>query len=122
MKTLLLVVSLCTITSLFGSTPTGTAKEEGQKSIVDVNIIPPSVMEEFKASFIYENGYFRGAKIDMLRPYLNSAEIVDLVKNFNNYPPAVGVHVWEGYKPRPRGCRSNSNWICIISDVDVVHQ
>lgn len=102
---------------------TSTARFECEPIEIIDNSIPQSAIDAFQASFVYEDGYFRGARVDMLRPYLTDAEIVDLVKAEINYPPAIGgVSVWERFKPKPRGCKSNSNWICIIADVDDVRQ
>ena len=83
--------------------------------------IPRQVMDAFVASFVFEEGHFRGAQVDMLRPYLSATEIVNLVRRYINYPDPNQVDVWEGYRPIPRGCKKNGNFICIISNVDVVH-
>jgi|SRR5690554_4677326 len=81
--------------------------------------VPAEVMDEFKSTFVFdEDGHFRGARIDMLRPYLSSEEIIDLLE-----PHVAGKNVlYEGYKPKtPRGCKKNNRWICVLRDIDILH-
>jgi hypothetical protein len=81
--------------------------------------IPRQVLDAFVASFVFEEGYFRGAQVDMLWPYLSGAEIVNLVRGYINYPDPNQVDVWVGFKVTPRGCKQNFRWVCIFSDNDM---
>lgn len=77
--------------------------------------VPSEVMAAFEASFVYEDGFFRGAQIDMLEPYMNREQIEQLVMSHNNYPNPNEIIVFYGKKPKPRGCRDNNKWVCIVN-------
>lgn len=81
--------------------------------------VPPEVMDEFKSTFVYDDeGFFIGARIDMLRPFLNSQEIMQLIEPLINGQDIA----YEGYKPKsPRGCKKNNRWVCVLRDIDATH-
>ncbi|MEQ8910494.1 MAG: hypothetical protein RIC95_14960 [Vicingaceae bacterium] len=85
---------------------------------VTVNDVPDEVMQEYKDSFIYdEDGVLVGAFIESLEDYLSSNEINDLFTSDVISTIADGstdINVFQGYKPKPRGCKSNSRWICQV--------
>jgi len=78
-----------------------------------LDMVPETNRENFLNSFIYdENGVFRGAEIEFLRPFLTETEIIDLVSDLGNISDRQII--FQGYKPKPRGCKQNSRWICVV--------
>lgn len=122
MKTLGFLLALLSTTAIFGNIAVDERATRLEKVEEFVDKVPQSVLDEFVNSFVYEDGYFRGARVDMLWPYLSDEEILRLVESYINYPTEYSVHVWERQKPKPRGCKVNPRWTCIIGNVDVVHQ
>ena len=118
MKNLFFLVVATVILVSFNSTVSATGHQDST-IIALTDHVPAEVMKEFESTFVFDDeGYFIGARINMLRPYLNSSEILDLVSTF------VGAKdiVYEGYKPKsPRGCKSNNRWVCVLRGIDIVH-
>lgn|SRR5690554_4770339 len=116
----LLFFGVLTTASIVGFSTNVSADGHKEKAIIALTEkVPAEVMREFESTFVFDDeGYFIGARIDMLRPYLNSAEILGLVRGL------VGAKdiVYEGYKPKsPRGCKSNNRWVCVLRNIDEVH-
>jgi len=73
-----LSLSLFCVSLSFSSVANISGEIKNENVILDSNV-PDHIMNQFKVSFVYEDGYFCGARVDMLRPYLSSEEIKALV-------------------------------------------
>lgn len=107
---------MCTLSCTLDGNATTANSERDSVDIVESNV-PQSAMDAFRASFVYEDGHFRGAQIDMLMPYMTSDEIRDLVSTFIT-DPSISV-LYEQYKPKNRGCKLNWKWHCVLVADDV---
>lgn len=121
MKKILFIAAILSVTSIGVAEAASPIRNADFVTITlaDQDPVPAEVIREFESRFVFDSdGYLRGAKIDMLQPYLTDAEIISLV---NTYIAGQSV-LYEGYKPKgPRGCRQNRRWLCVIRDVDVIH-
>ncbi len=81
-----------------------------------LNEVPESVMQEYYQSFIYdEEGVLVGALIEPLTEYLTTTEIKDMFISDVQQTTNNAINVFTGYKPKPRGCKSNNRWICQVN-------
>jgi hypothetical protein len=89
--------------------------------------IPGDVYEEFVDNLIFdEKGNVVGAIYDKIESHLDDNSSNKFWKNFgfevrkskddssNNVARVMDPVIFEGYKPKRGGCRSNSRWICVI--------
>ena len=73
--------------------------------------VPSDVLQRFYDSFVYdENGKFRGAYTGEIENYATMPEIITIVNNSG--VQLAGTVIYEGYKPKLRGCKKNDKWIC----------
>lgn len=80
--------------------------------------VPSDVLQRFYDTFVYdENGKFRGAYIGEIENYATMPEIISIVDDTG--VQLAGTHIYEGYKPKLRGCKQNRKWICTLEG-DVV--
>lgn len=82
-----------------------------------LDLVPSTEKEAFLNSLTYEEGLFTGAEIAYLEPYLSSAQINEVIGGYIGTASA-GVEIFPGYKPKPRGCKANNRWICVIYTLD----
>ena len=97
-----------------------TTRTLGQSTLLDK--VPADVKEDFVESLVYEEGLFRGAETAYLKPYLTKEEIDEVIQSYIR-ADAGGValkrYIYEGRKPKTRGCKTNPRWICTISADEV---
>ncbi len=79
--------------------------------------VPLGDRQAFLESLVYEENLFRGAEVAYLEPHLTKEEIGQVIQELIQ-ADAGGVEairrIYEGYKPKPRGCVVNKRWICVI--------
>lgn len=119
MKTLFFIVAMAIATLVSGAKSTIHVGSADNAIISLTDKVPAKVMKEFEASFIFSSeGDLRGARIDMLRPYLRIPQILTLIDSYISNEKSV---LYEGYKPKgPRGCKANRNWLCVVRDIDII--
>ena len=80
--------------------------------------VPSDVLQRFYDTFVYDEvGKFRGAYTGEIENYATMPEIIAIVTGTG--VETAGVVIYEGYKPRIRGCKQNDKWICTVEG-DVV--
>lgn len=88
------------------------------ESCSEMNTVPSDVLQRFYDTYMYdEQGRFAGAYIGEIELYATMPEIINIVTNTGG--TLAGTVIYEGYKPRLRGCKKNSKWICTVEG-DVV--
>ncbi len=91
-----------------------------QKALSDV---PEEAIAEFQASFVFENGNFRGANIAPLIPYMGEGRIISIIKDIAGqyYADDSDIKILMDRKPIYRGCKPKKKWVCIISGGTVIY-
>ena len=123
MKKLKLVFTTFLVTTLFsfGVSANGTdpiSINPQLENCAEVNTVPQDVLQRFYDSYMYdEQGRFAGAYTGEIELYATMPEIITIVSNSG--VTLAGTLIYEGYKPKLRGCKKNSNWICTVEG-DVV--
>lgn len=88
------------------------------ENCAEVSTVPADVLQRFYDTFMYdEQNRFAGAYIGEIELYATLPEIKSIV--INTGVTLAGTLIYEGYKPKLRGCKKNSNWICTLEG-DVV--
>lgn len=98
--------------SLFSVNNTGEQLEE-IKQMQHSDEIPRDVLNRFYNSFIFdETNNFRGAFIGEMLNYTNYSEIERLI--YESGAISSITKIFEGYKPKLKGCKRNSDWVCTL--------
>jgi len=82
-----------------------------------LDLVPSADKEAFLNSLTYEEGLFRGAEVAYIEPYLTTEQVDEVITGYIGTASA-GVEIFPGYKPKPRGCKANNRWICVIHTLD----
>ncbi|MEO1263376.1 MAG: hypothetical protein AAFZ15_31490 [Bacteroidota bacterium] len=119
MKKLVLVLFAFSAITVFGNTPIPPANDlETPSPAVASDEVPAQVLTGFYNTFIFnEEGKFTGAWTGEIENYASMDEIITIVHDSG--VQLAGNNIYEGYKPKLRGCKKNSKWICSIEG-DVV--
>jgi hypothetical protein len=82
--------------------------------------IPPTVLQNFYDSYIYDElGRFQGAYVGEIRYYATDEEIEVIISESS--VQMQGTKIFVDYKPKgTRGCKANTNWICTLEG-DVIN-
>ncbi|RMG38817.1 MAG: hypothetical protein D6732_04745 [Methanobacteriota archaeon] len=82
----------------------------------DFSQVPEEAISNFRASFVYENGKFRGADVSPIAPYMSDNQILAIVQNIaSQYATSDSdVKIFMDRKPKVRGCKPKKGWVCVI--------
>lgn len=81
--------------------------------------VPQEAWNAFTASFVVEDGLFRGAYVGPLTPYLSEVEIAQLIRQIVQTQSAdascdCGPKIYHDKRPISRGCKPKNRWVCVV--------